>query len=231
MDHHNIVLLHGALGNKKQLEPLKNILSDHYNVYTLDFEGHSGKSTDKEFLIELFAENVLDFFEENRIEKAHIFGYSMGGYVGLRFAKENPILVDKIVTLGTKFNWTIEAAQRETKMLNPDVILEKVPGFARMLEETHSADNWKSVLVKTANMMTGLANGKKMTDQDIGEISHKTLIGIGDLDKMVTIKESENTVGVLPNGILKVIKGFQHPIEKNDQHKLAEIIVSFLKTT
>ena len=47
-------------------------------------------------------------------------GHSMGGYVALKLALKRPELVDRIITLGTKFNWTPEVAAKEVKMLNPD---------------------------------------------------------------------------------------------------------------
>jgi len=46
---------------------------------------------------------------------------------------------------------------------------------------------------------------------------------------MVTIEESEKIVQKLYRGELRIIKGFEHPIEKVDIEKLSLIISGFFK--
>jgi len=225
----NLLLLHGALGTKVQFELLKELLSKELNVFDLNFEGHGDRSSNNDFSIDLFAENVSDFIHEMGISKTNIFGYSMGGYVALQLALKNPELVDRIITLGTKFNWTSEVAEQEIKMLNPEKIEEKVPAFAKRLEELHTSNDWKIVMRKTAQMMTDLGDGKKMNDEDLRSIKNEILVGIGELDNMVTLDESIGAADALPNGKLKVIDGFKHPIEKIDMSQLASVIIGFIE--
>ncbi|WP_420570765.1 alpha/beta fold hydrolase [Kordia sp.] len=228
MKHTNLLLLHGALGSEVQLKPLQELLSKDFNVHTLNFEGHGGRASNYEFTMERFADNVTEKLQTLQLERTHIFGYSMGGYVALTLAKKHPELVDIIVTLGTKFNWTIEAAQQEVRMLNPEKIEEKVPAFAKRLHELHQPNDWKEVMKKTAEMMLALASGKRLTNQDLQQINHKTLIGIGALDTMVSVEESENAATQLPNGTLQIIDDVKHPIEKVDIQVLATIIKDFI---
>ncbi len=224
----NLLLLHGALGSEAQLQSLQQLLANSFNVHTLNFEGHGGRFSKNDFCMEQFAANVVEKLQTLAISKTHIFGYSMGGYVALNLAKKHPELVDKIVTLGTKFNWSLEAALQEIKMLNPEKIQEKVPAFAKYLQELHQPNDWKEVVQKTADMMLALANGEKLTDDDLNQIQHKVLIGIGSLDTMVTIAESENAVLQLPNASLRIIDDVKHPIEKVDANILATVIRDFL---
>ncbi|MEM6684821.1 MAG: alpha/beta hydrolase [Bacteroidota bacterium] len=224
----NLLLLHGALGSEIQLRPLQQLLSKDFNVHTLNFEGHGGRNSAHEFDMERFADNIVKKLHELKISQTHIFGYSMGGYVALILAKKCPELVNMIVTLGTKFNWSLESAQQEVKMLNPAKIEEKVPAFAKRLYELHQPNDWKILMHKTAAMMLALADGKKLTDQDLLEIQHTVLIGIGALDTMVTVAESENAATQLPNGMLKILEGVQHPIEKVHMNVLATVIRDFL---
>ncbi|MEM6721700.1 MAG: alpha/beta hydrolase [Bacteroidota bacterium] len=224
----NLLLLHGALGSKIQLQLLQQLLSEDFNVHTLNFEGHGGRALDHEFAMERFAKNVVEKLEALEILQTHIFGYSMGGYVALTLAQKHPEMVGHIITLGTKFDWSLESAQQEVKMLNPEKIEEKVPAFAKRLHELHQPNDWKKVMHKTADMMLALANGKKLIDQDLQEIQHKTLIGIGALDTMVTLEESKNAATHLPYGTLKILEGVKHPIEKVDMNVLATVIRDFL---
>jgi pimeloyl-ACP methyl ester carboxylesterase len=134
-----ILLLHGALGSKSQLDPLKATLeAQGLPVYSTNFSGHSGEPFRNDFDIETFSGDMLRFLQENQLQRVHVFGYSMGGYVALWFARNHPEYVGKIVTLGTKFDWSPESAEKEVKKLNPEKIQEKVPAFARILEHRHA---------------------------------------------------------------------------------------------
>lgn len=222
----SILLLHGALGNATQLEPLKKILSSQYKVHTFSFEGHGGVSSSQDFSIDLFTQNTLDYLEQNSLEKVSIFGYSMGGYVALNLTKNYPSLVDKIITLGTKFDWSVETATKEVKMLNPDKIEAKVPAFASYLQELHKPNDWKEVLLKTADLMLGLAGGKRFMEADLKGINNKVLVTVGDNDIMVTQEETLKVAGLLPNAEFKLLEGVEHPIEKLDIQMVKELITN-----
>ena len=223
----SLILLHGAVGSKNQFEKLESLLLNTFNVHSFNFEGHGGRMASEKYSMDLFSQNLLQFMDENSLEKSHIFGYSMGGYVALVFAKEHPERINRIMTLGTKFDWTPESAEKETKMLNPEKIEAKVPRFAKMLEERHQPLDWKNVLNQTAQMMLDLGNGKAFTSNQFATIQNEVFITIGENDNMVTFEEGEAIANVLSNGTIKKIEGFPHPIEKVDFQKLAELIIEF----
>jgi pimeloyl-ACP methyl ester carboxylesterase len=222
-----LILLHGALGSSAQLDPLVNTLTEHFDVYTFNFEGHGGRSSDQPFSIDLFVQNVIDFMTKNAIGSSHFFGYSMGGYVALKLAAHFPDKVEKIFTYGTKFDWTPETASQEVKMLNPEKILEKVPQFAKTLEQLHYPLDWKENMTKTADMMIALGNGKHLSESELKSIKQPVMLSIGTNDHMVTVEETENIVHALPSGELLVLNNWSHPIEKLDLRKLTEELLNF----
>lgn len=219
-----ILLLHGALGSEKQFTSVKALLSERFEVYTLDFEGHGKSISIQEFSIKLFTKNVLEFLERQSIESINIFGYSMGGYVALNTALKHPEKVNKVITLGTKFDWSIESAEKEVNMLNPEKIEEKVPQFADKLKQEHFPQDWKVIVEKTAKMMLGLSTHEKLTPKDFIQIAHKVTIGIGSIDKMVSMEECESVAQFLPNGRLRILEGVEHPIDKINPDILSEYI-------
>ena len=168
-----VLLLHGALGSKTQLDPLKVALeASGKTVYSLNFSGHSGESFRHDFGIETFAGDVLRFMEAQGLKIADIFGYSMGGYVALWLAHQHPSSAGRIVTLGTKFDWTPESAEREVKKVDPQKIEEKIPAFARILQHRHAPNDWKELLHKTAAMMTTLGHKHLLTMKVLESINH-----------------------------------------------------------
>jgi pimeloyl-ACP methyl ester carboxylesterase len=210
-----LIILHGALGSKVQLEPVKNHFAlNGRQVYSLNFSGHGGAAFENIFGIERFAQDVADFFKTNNIRCADLFGYSMGGYVALWFAHLYPERVNEIITLGTKFDWSPESAEKEVKKLNADKILEKVPAFARILEHRHAPNDWKELLKKTSEMMLGLGHSPLLTSELLKSITTKTLILLGDQDDMADKNYSEEVATWLPNGKFKELVNTPHPIEK-----------------
>ncbi len=225
----DLILLHGALGSKEQFSELFKHLETNFNVHRLNFDGHGGGNIPPKFSIELFAENSFQFIKENKVENSFVFGYSMGGYVALKLAVQFPEIFKKIMTLGTKFAWSPEAAKKEIKILNPDLIEIKIPHFADMLRKRHSPSDWKIVMERTAEMMKDLGNGKAIKQENYCKIKIPVLITIGSEDKMVTINESKNTAEKLFNGKCKVINGFLHPIEMVEPAALAKEMIDFFE--
>ena len=223
-----LLLLHGALGSQQQFASLIPALEATHEVHHFNFEGHGGQASDRAFSMELFSQNVLDYLDSKSIETISIFGYSMGGYVALQTALIAPERVKHVITLGTKFNWTLEAAQAEVKMLNPEIVEEKVPRFAEKLKLTHQPQDWKVVMQKTADMMLRMGEGSRLSNDDLGKIDHRVVIGIGLEDQMVTMEESERAARSLGNGQLIKLKQVKHPIESVAPQRLAEFITSHI---
>jgi pimeloyl-ACP methyl ester carboxylesterase len=228
MEKKSIVLLHGAIGDKSQLSPLKKELERTYQVYSFNFDGHGTKISKKDFSIELFSQNLYDFIDENNLNKASIFGYSMGGYVALNLALIAPSKIDKIITYGTKFDWTPEIAENEIKQLNAEKIEAKIPKFATYLETVHEANNWKTVLEKTAKMMVELGEKPVLRADNLKNIQCPTLLLSGDKDVMVTSDETSSFGSFIPNSEFFEMKDFVHPILQVDARLLSLKIEEFI---
>lgn len=217
----HLLLLHGALGDKSQLKPFADSLNEDFKVHTLNFAGHGGASMPESFTIDRFADDVLTFMDENKIASAHIFGYSMGGYVALKLAKSHPQRVGKIFTLGTKLEWSPEVAQRETRMLDAAKIEEKVPAFATQLANRHAPNDWKEVLRKTAEMMIALGNSP-LNSAFYESIANDVRLAVGDRDTMTSLDETASAFRQIPNASLIVLPQTPHPIEKVDIERVKD---------
>lgn len=222
-----IILLHGAIGSKLQLERLKKSLSDFADVYSFSFSGHGGIQNQVEFSMELFVADLDQFIKENNIEDPCLFGYSMGGYVALSYAMKYPNSIQKIASYGTKFDWTVASAAKEIQMLNPEKIELKVPVFAKALEMMHAPLDWKVVLKNTADLMENLSNGKAFTPEQLVKIDVPVQLGVGSEDNMVSIAETENIASFLPNATVKIYQKQSHPIQQLNIEILTKEIINF----
>lgn len=224
-----LLLLHGAIGSMDQFTELKKALADYYTIYSINFSGHGGLPiVEKDFSIKLFADDVLTFLEKNNIEKINIFGYSMGGYVGMYLAKNYPDKINKLATLATKFNWNEKTAEKESRMLNAEKIEEKLPAFAQALAERHRPQDWKFVLHKTVQLLLQIGTDNPLKLPDYNSIQLPVKLMLGDRDKMVSLDETIQVYQALPNAQLCILPSTAHPIEAVDTGRLAYAIRDFM---
>ncbi len=223
----SILLLHGALGSKEQMQGLRETLKPHFRAHAFSFCGH-GKAPARHdaFTMENFAFETLEWMNEHEFQTIDVFGYSMGGYVALWLARYYPERVGDIFTLGTKLDWSATAAEAEIKKLNPEKIAEKVPAFANALAQLHGESAWKNVVEKTAGMMQSLAS-QPLTDDDFRQINQRILLGLGSDDNMVTQAETELVHALLSHAQFKLLEGVPHPFEKVPLELLKHEIVDF----
>lgn len=219
-----LLLLHGALGSKKQFSTLKPLLEEKFELFELDFDGHGDGKETNHFSIELFTENVRAFLLEKELNSINIFGYSMGGYVALNLAVQNPELITKMVTLGTKFDWNLDSAKKEAGMLVPEVIEEKVPAFAEKLKNEHPSKDWKNLVRETANMMLRMGNGETIQHEDLRKLSCEVVVGWGNKDRMVSREESVLLSSLLPNSHFVELEDVLHPLDQIAPEILASYI-------
>lgn len=222
-----LLILHGALGAKAQFSELSTILSEHYDIETMDFYGHGEDSSNEAFSINGFADQVADKLSELGWIQPLVFGYSMGGYVALKLESTHPNSFESIVTLGTKFDWTLESSAKEVKMLNPSVIEEKVPHFAESLAVLHGKENWKTVMHRTAQMMLQLGEEPALTNTAISAIGIPVVLLRGSEDKMVTSEETEAIKLHLPKSFYTELEKTVHPIDQIKKYDLAKTLLHF----
>ena len=147
---------------------------------------------------------------------------------GTGVARRRPDLVRAVVTLGTKFAWTPEAAAKETRLLDAETIRAKVPCFAEQLERRHTALGWEAVLAHTAGMMSSLGNAPVLTAAALGEVSCPVRIMVGDRDATVSIEESIAASRAVARGELEVLPGTPHPFEKAPLDRVVRAVMEVL---
>lgn len=220
-----LLLLHGALGSADQLAPLAECLQDQFKVHCFTFSGHGGKGDLQQlFSIENFALELEQWLQANGLRAIPVFGYSMGGYVALYLAQYAADYFTRIITLGTKFAWSAQAASHEVQRLHPAVVAEKLPLFAQMLAKRHHPHDWRTVMEKTAGMMLALGERPMLTREALAGINIPVTIMRGSEDRMVSSEESQQAVNWLPQATYKTLIGQPHSLEQLNLEMLQQEI-------
>jgi pimeloyl-ACP methyl ester carboxylesterase len=100
-----LVVLHGAYMNISTMGDIIPKLAETRKVYALEFQGH-GRTTDIDRPITYpnLADDVAAFMDKVGLEKADVFGYSMGAAAGLQLAIRHPEKVDQLIAASVAYD-------------------------------------------------------------------------------------------------------------------------------
>lgn len=223
----HLLLLHGALGHSEQFTPYTDALSKHFHIHTPLFSGHGNIALPEAGItIDQYVQELATYCDQQDIKEPYIFGHSMGGYVALCYALQQPEKVHSIMTLGTKFDWTEEQALKESKMLDPQTILAKIPKYAAQLEAQHGAP-WEQLLPAIAALMVSLGKQPLLHEANLARLNIPVQVMIGDKDNMVSLEESAAIYRSIPHGRFSVLPDTKHPMDRVRPQLLLELMKDF----
>jgi 2-hydroxy-6-oxonona-2,4-dienedioate hydrolase len=105
-----LVFLHGTTGHAEAY--IRNLAehAKHFKTYSVDMPGHgyTGASLHG-YEIPAYARHLLEFMDAEGLEKIHLSGESLGGWVAAQFAMTYPDRVDRLV-LNTSGGRTLDHA-------------------------------------------------------------------------------------------------------------------------
>lgn len=130
-----LIVLHGAYMNIQTMGDIIPRLAETHRVYALEFQGHGRTNDiDRPITYQNLADDVVEFMDAVGIEKADVFGYSMGGTAGLQLAIRHPERVDQLVAASVAY---------DIQGMQPDYI-EFLPQLApEMFVGTPFEEEWR----------------------------------------------------------------------------------------
>lgn len=219
-----VLLLHGAGGcTRMDTAPLMRRLESDFHVLAVDFSGHGASDMpDASFSADLFADNarsVLDFFD---VERADIFGFSMGGTMALRFAHQHPKRVRRLAVHGANIDWTPKRAKAMQSRFNANRVANEYPHYAEQLDRLHA--DWRTLFRRLRAFIASLPDrAGALTDMAV-QVHHSTLVSAVDRDDLFPLEAPLHLYRQLPNSRLALIPGEQHALPAVDLNVLMALL-------
>ncbi len=222
-------------------------LSRYFRTITFDNRG-VGRSDkpDEEYSVGLMASDAVELLHALCIEKAHVIGVSMGGYIAQEMALQHPDEVRRLVLLATtcggpeyleltKDLWNETAAFRNLpadEMIRKGMALAAAPGFAQKHPELIE----RGVQVRLENLQPLYAfnrqaaaafhfNSKDRTHL----IHHPTLILAGAEDRVMPLQLTQVLAERIPKASLTVFPNTGHLLFLERNQEINQAILEFLK--
>ena len=202
-----LVLLHGAFLTVESWGKLVPELARSRQVIAPELQGHGHTAdVDRPLGFPQMAEDVAALLREIKIERADVYGYSMGGTVALALAARHPAVVRKLIVQGSTYNkdgWEPEAF-KQFSALPPDF----APPPLKDPYDKVAPDpkHWPVLVAKLKEMEMGFEG---LPESDLKGITAPTLIIMGDREGLRP-EQAVAMYRLIPKAQLAIVPGADH---------------------
>lgn len=233
-----LVVLHGAYMNIPSMGGIIPKLAETHKVYALEFQGHGRTNDiDRPITYPNLADDVAAFMDAVGVEKADVFGYSMGSAAGLQLAIRHPEKVDQLVAASVAYD--ASGWQPAFTAMIPTMSVDMFAGGPM-------EDDWKALAPNPegfrafAEKLIALEKEPMAWEEDVKALKAPVLIISGDAD-VATLEHAVamfrllgggemGDMGVpLPASRLAVLPATSHTAVINQVELLHGFIEPFLK--
>lgn len=218
-----------------------------FRVVVLDNRG-VGRSDKplRPFSTRTMADDVEAVLDHARIEKAHVFGMSLGGMIAMRFALRHPERVDRLVlgctTMGGRSAKKIPVTSiakllAAGRMSFADALEYTAPIVVspEFLEERDDiVPAWRAIAVSEPVPLKGsalqlLAAAEHDVHREVHEIKARTLVMTGDADRLIPAENSNRLAKAIPHAELVILPGAGHDFTTEQPERSARELERFLR--
>lgn len=214
-----LVVLHGAYMSIDLMGEVVSRLAETRQVIAVELQGHGRTAdVDRPLRYEQMADDVAALMQAIGVEKADIFGYSMGGGTALQIAIRHPQMVGRLVVVSATYNsagWHPDLHEL-LKIITPEMFAG-TPIEAEYLRLAPDPENWPRLVEKVIALD---AEAQDWPAETLQAITAPTLVVIGDSDSV----RPEHAVDLfrqrgggvngdmtgLPNARLAILPGTTH---------------------
>ena len=194
-----LVVLHGAYMNIPTMGAIIPRLAKTHKVYAVELQGH-GRTTDisRPITYQNLADDVAAFMDSVRLQKADVFGYSMGAEVGLQLAIRHPAKVNKLVAAAVAYD--LKGWQPEYTAMIPQMTVEMITAMPFAKEYPKLAAN-PNGFPEFARKMIALEKEPMAWESDVKALKTPVLVIAGDAD-VATLEHTIALFRLLGGGMM-----------------------------
>jgi pimeloyl-ACP methyl ester carboxylesterase len=233
-----LLLVHG-LGSRGEdwANLIPQLIAGGNRVYALDLLGYgdSAQPRDAQYSIPQEASIVEGFLDSQHLRQVDVAGWSMGGWIALQVALQQPQRVRRLVLLdsaGLRFQLSFDPALFQPASPQDLAKLEELlfphprplPGFLAMAMLRRGDHVGWVVRRSVQSMMTG----QDLVDGKLGALTMPVLIGWGDQDKLIPISVGYQLHKEILQSALDVYAGCGHLAPQECVSQVGPSVVDFL---
>lgn len=239
-----LLLINGLGGARSSWSPLVSELEADVRVVTID--NRDAGEADAEiarYSIADMADDAAGLLRSLSIEKAHVLGHSMGGFIALEFALRHPEMLDRLILVGTaaaagramghdfppppREEWIDDPVERGKASMASSY----APGFfdrnPGLLETFAERGRGNRITWEGYSRQVAAINDHDVRDR-LSDITAPTLVIHGDVDPSLGLKGGEIIAQGIPGARLLVYGGVGHHPMREQPERFVQDVRSFL---
>ena len=220
-----LVLLHGSFVWGTNYPTL----SQGRQVIVVDMQGH-GRTADinRPFTFEQMADDTAALLKHLKLEQADVFGYGMGGTIGLALAIRHPGLVRRLAICSSVYRPVEESYPEDIlkafREMTPEAFAPKE--LKEPYDKMSPSPNWRGLVVKIIQMEKDF---KGFSQEQMKAIKAEVFIAAGDRYD-VSLEHVVDMHNLIPKSQLAVFPNSDHLLLLTNPDKLLVPIKEFLNT-
>lgn len=241
-----LVLIRGLTRSLRFWDRLLPHLEGRFRLLTYDHRG-IGRSpiTGRRFSVKDLADDLAGVIAASGLERAHVFGLSLGGMVALRLALDHPERVERLVLGATSAGVFHKTMPR----LDSLAVLAATASLPKPLQVKLQAPRLMSPAFCAANpdvcaswvphlerepingrvaLQQALAASFHDVTSRLAEVQHDVLVVTGDADRLIPHRHSLRLAERISNARLVVLPGVGHDIAAEAPADVAAHLRDFL---
>lgn len=244
-----LIAMHGITGHAEAYVRNLKALSEHFDVWAIDFIGHGySDKPDHPLEIRHYIDQLLGFMATIGVEKSYLTGESLGGWVTAQFAIDypekverillntmggtmaNPVVMERLYTLSMEAakdpSWDRVKTRLEWLMADPAMVTDDL---IRTRQAIFEQPDWLKAC--QANMALQDPETRKrnmLTDEALGQIKAPALVLWTTKDPSGPVDEGRRIAGLIPNGELAVMENCGHWPQYEDPETFNRIFLDFM---
>lgn len=249
-----LVQISGAISGHEAYAPLTPLMAEHFTVVEYDHRGYGlSDRPHQRYDVDVWADDLAVMLEQLGIERAHVHGGSMGGFIAVRYATKYPERVDRLIVGGAAaksdfvsrcYFQSWQAIVRAYGMLSDEAMhLFMTTAFSHQFASGPSGGEtaiagMRDLASRNTEQHVFLEACQAMIDCDVRDelhlINSPTLLMVGDEDALTPLLSGSDGAGMqymhehIPGSELYLLEGcgHSHLFERADES--ARVILEFL---
>jgi pimeloyl-ACP methyl ester carboxylesterase len=232
-----LVLVHGLAGSAENwLALVPEFTRNGYKVYALDLLGYGrSQQPDVDYSIALETGILRQFLDSQKLTQVDLAGWSMGGWISLKFAAEHPERVHRLILMdsaGLLFDAKNASALRpktEAELAHMWEVLtphpQPIPGYvARDILRRFAINDWV-----VGRALDSMRAGRDVMDGKMQTVTMPVLIIWGKQDVLTPLFIGDRMHAAMPQSLLDIYDDTGHLAPTDRAQQVSKSVVAFLK--
>jgi len=217
----------------------KKLVAHGFDVLAFDNRGAGLTTVSAGFSISDMTNDVRELWNAVGIEKTHLMGISMGGFLCQLLAIESPSKLERMILVSTSSRHDSISSDERPWSTDIDLVFAKLatyftPQFAernaalvKSMAKQITLQVQKGAFVKNSQLQRQALDGFDITSR-LSEVDVPVLVIHGEGDAIIPVEEGEALARNLKSAKLAKLPGVGHLLLAEAPVKLSELVISFL---